>query len=480
MAIGAERNNIHIKYCMALPRQLLTSVMAASVNAARVSEDYRLSEDNWRIGISTYFASALGLAAFKDTFWSSSVNEDHPFYYDCMIGEDEQDPNVPWSVTYRYSGPHSVSSKTVNFFVSSPALNCASTESGKECISWYDLDLHFNAPNNNLERRACRNAHIPFLPMAGEGKPWCFTQADLNSDPASWQWESCDIPICNQHCRRGSGNGDHQHLPLCPLIPEPSPRRQAIVSILSRGGVGPGDRLDNLDHSIIRATARQDGLLLKPDDPAMATPLQILKMAFSGLHDPLHPHAFQIGEIWKTQTTLNGKHVFPLIFLSEVAEVQVATWKELGLTHEGLQHANEYIQYDDVGSPAKLISRSEDMLMLPQVDDCMVIYLSPVWHLSSKSMKVALLGELDKFVPISQERIKSLSFHVAGSLSIKLEVLFNFSSPFTFSIVVLFKGQSGERIKLSFVLFQQERDMQLKEMECDVGDDGFCHISLQI
>lgn len=110
MGIGAERNNIHIKYCMSLPRQLLTSVMTTSVNAARVSEDYRLSEDNWRIGLSTYLASALGLASFKDTFWSSSINEDHPFYYDCMIGEDESDPNVPWSVTYRYSGPHSVSS----------------------------------------------------------------------------------------------------------------------------------------------------------------------------------------------------------------------------------------------------------------------------------------------------------------------------------------------------------------------------------
>lgn len=267
--------------------------------------------------------------------------------------------------------------------------------------------------------------------MAGEGKPWCFTQADLNSEPSSWQWESCDIPICNQDCRRGSGNGDHEHLPLCRLIAEPSPRRQAIVSILSRGGVGPGDRLDNLDQSIIGATARQDGLLLKPDEPAMAAPIQILKMAFSGGHEALHPHAFQIGEIWKTQTVLNGKHVFPLIFLSDVAEVQVATWKELGLTDDRLSHANEYIQHDNLGSALKVIS--QDHLVLPRVEsiDCMVIYLSPVWHLllsNSTSMKVALLGELDKFVPISQERIKSLSFHVAGSLSMKLEVLFNFTS----------------------------------------------------
>ena len=110
MASGAERNNIWIKYCMALPRHILTSVMTSSVNAARVSGDYRLSKDNWRIGLSTYLSSSLGLATFKDTFWSSSVNPEHPFYYDCMIGANVSDPNVPWSVSYRYDGTHSQTS----------------------------------------------------------------------------------------------------------------------------------------------------------------------------------------------------------------------------------------------------------------------------------------------------------------------------------------------------------------------------------
>jgi hypothetical protein len=40
----------------------------------------------------------VGLATFKDTFWSSETNPDHPFYYDCMIGEDVTDPNIPWTV----------------------------------------------------------------------------------------------------------------------------------------------------------------------------------------------------------------------------------------------------------------------------------------------------------------------------------------------------------------------------------------------
>ena len=47
----------------------------------------------------TWFTFFAGLATFKDTFWSTSTNPDHPFYYDCMIGEDVIDPNVPWSVS---------------------------------------------------------------------------------------------------------------------------------------------------------------------------------------------------------------------------------------------------------------------------------------------------------------------------------------------------------------------------------------------
>ena len=79
MGIGAKENNILIKYCMALPRHILASVGIEAVNAARVSGDYRLSKDNWRLGLSSWFSSSLGLYAFKDSFWSSKLNPDHPF-----------------------------------------------------------------------------------------------------------------------------------------------------------------------------------------------------------------------------------------------------------------------------------------------------------------------------------------------------------------------------------------------------------------
>jgi hypothetical protein len=33
-------------------------------------------------------------------------------------------------------------------------------ESGKPCITWYDLDLHWLAPNGDLERDACRTLSV--------------------------------------------------------------------------------------------------------------------------------------------------------------------------------------------------------------------------------------------------------------------------------------------------------------------------------
>ena len=49
-------------------------------------------------------------------------------------------------------------------------------ESGKQCVSWYDLDLHFTSPNNDLERNACRNAMYNTLSNYGEGKPVSSTE----------------------------------------------------------------------------------------------------------------------------------------------------------------------------------------------------------------------------------------------------------------------------------------------------------------
>ncbi|CAF3719866.1 unnamed protein product [Adineta steineri] len=84
MGEAAEKVEINIQYCMALPRHILTALQIPRVTHARVSTDYAFhlkseTAPQWAIGISSMFADALGLAPFKDVFWSNSYEPGAPY-----------------------------------------------------------------------------------------------------------------------------------------------------------------------------------------------------------------------------------------------------------------------------------------------------------------------------------------------------------------------------------------------------------------
>ncbi|KAJ1454049.1 hypothetical protein M885DRAFT_618544 [Pelagophyceae sp. CCMP2097] len=73
MNAGAQRNNITIQYCMALPRHILASVAYDRVTHARASKDYGPGRDQWSyLGVTSLLYDSLNLIPFKDSFWSSS------------------------------------------------------------------------------------------------------------------------------------------------------------------------------------------------------------------------------------------------------------------------------------------------------------------------------------------------------------------------------------------------------------------------
>ena len=45
------------------------------------------------------------------TILASIEQVNTPLDYECMIGEDQKDPNIPWTVSYRYNGYKGVSSE---------------------------------------------------------------------------------------------------------------------------------------------------------------------------------------------------------------------------------------------------------------------------------------------------------------------------------------------------------------------------------
>ena len=54
--------------------------------------------------MTSLLATSLGLAPFKNVFWSSERNPGNPFYYNCMEVANNSDSDKPWELNYRYTG----------------------------------------------------------------------------------------------------------------------------------------------------------------------------------------------------------------------------------------------------------------------------------------------------------------------------------------------------------------------------------------
>ena len=54
--------------------------------------------------MTSLLASSLGLAPFKNVFWSTQRNPGNPFYYNCMEVANNSDSDKPWELNYRYTG----------------------------------------------------------------------------------------------------------------------------------------------------------------------------------------------------------------------------------------------------------------------------------------------------------------------------------------------------------------------------------------
>ncbi|KAK6972802.1 hypothetical protein BgiMline_023964 [Biomphalaria glabrata] len=80
MGNGASQYlNIEIQYCMAYSRHILQSLEIDAVTQARVSHDYSPGGRQWNIGYTSMFADAVGLAPFKDTFWTTEKQPGSPY-----------------------------------------------------------------------------------------------------------------------------------------------------------------------------------------------------------------------------------------------------------------------------------------------------------------------------------------------------------------------------------------------------------------
>ena len=76
MGAGAAAAGVTVQLCMAYPRHALESVEMATATQIRASDDHMPGVDSqlqWHMGWSSMLAWSLGLAPFKDNYWSTAL-----------------------------------------------------------------------------------------------------------------------------------------------------------------------------------------------------------------------------------------------------------------------------------------------------------------------------------------------------------------------------------------------------------------------
>jgi hypothetical protein len=199
---------------------------------------------------------------------------------------------------------------------------------------------------------------------------------------------------------------------------EPFGPLNAAVATLSRGPVTPADGIGYFNASLIMRACMADGQLLQPDAPATALDTQIARLAFgSGGPD---------GQVWSTASEVGGRTYHQLLVAQLREPYACKEWPpaDAGASPPRLLFSNAAgvapttaVAIDGAaGVPLAANDRA----------DFELLHASPVlpngW---------ALLGEAAKWVPVTSQRVASVT--QAGA---------------TLEVVV--RGTVGEAVSLSF------------------------------
>jgi len=302
MGKGAAKAGLAIQYCMSTCRSALQSLEISSVTQARVTDDYQPGNENWRIGVSSILAHALGLAPFKDNFWSTR----------------EQPGNV-----YNRSEPNSV--------------------------------------------------------------------------------------------------------------------LQSVVSTLSAGPVGPGDKIDKSDAKLIMKSCNADGLLLKPSRPVLAIDAQIKQAAFL---DGSGPN----GEMWTTHSHISGL-LFGIIIAAAMPDGQSYKLGPTEAMFGCMFSPSKVFEAGTTQASAADFSDDKPLTMsgCTRLSPC-VYYTTPKINVGSK--EIYIYGELSKWVPVSPQRVSNIE---VTSEDIYLSL----------------KGAVHEQVEFTWTL-----DGKWQQQVCSISEDG--------
>lgn len=209
---------------------------------------------------------------------------------------------------------------------------------------------------------------------------------------------------------------------------EPHGRAEALISTLSAGMVGPGDRIGAADPDLLAATCRADGLLLKPDRPAAPLDGMFFDhqrpfwtatesrreglgrwVYLAGYHlASAHPQRTAEDQLWPAiqygDVALEQMFVFP----EQVRDWQVDLEAELGCDRER-------VAYDWRHRTARLVRGRMEVEPFTDLYDFGYLVLAPVLDNG-----LALIGEPAKFVTLADRRFSAVRV-AGGAIAVELQ-----------------------------------------------------------
>lgn len=192
--------------------------------------------------------------------------------------------------------------------------------------------------------------------------------------------------------------------------------QEALISALSAGMVGVGDRLGEADPALLKRTCRDDGLLLKPDRPAFPVDAMFLDhrrpylvstvssregrgawtylAAFHLASD--HPERTAADELFAA-IAYDGKPLGDMfVWPRSVTDWHVDLKRDLGIS-------SPVVVYDWRTGGAFVAEESFEMPEIEHLYDFAYFVLAPLF-----SNGLALIGERDKFVTLADRRFVSI------------------------------------------------------------------------
>jgi hypothetical protein len=209
---------------------------------------------------------------------------------------------------------------------------------------------------------------------------------------------------------------------------EPFPYTHALASALSAGPISPGDGVGGGDPALVMSLCRADGILLKPERPAISLDAYWVRKQFgAGSPQPLGA-SMTDGQLWSTHVELSVTtaafpkgsqvalwHLVTAIQLEEAYSLSLAELRSATAAWGGSvasPRAGEPVAalWSESGNPTAFVCLSDELPLALAQGDPKLGYGSLQYYVIAEPLSNGWVvwGEAGKIIPVSRQRVLSL------------------------------------------------------------------------